>query len=405
MSKLQWTGTGATAEKAVEKGLKKLGLTRDQVEIKVLGEKKSGLFSLFGFRRMEVTITEKPGRRFEREDHWDREHRRDDFRGGRDRDRGGRGRDRDDRGGRRDEFRGRDDRGHRDENRRDDRGPRRDDRGGRRDDSHGRDRNDRGPRDDNRRNDRGPRRDEGRRDEPRRDEPRRDRRDDRGPRREESRRDDRGFNNERPRRDEPRRDQAPREDAPQRPAAEVPSADVLLNQWKSLLGWESLAWSPKNGENGDVTLVLDAASGEKLGSELVECLQHLLNVVRAKSDRSAPRVFLEIEGQAAMDEQGIIDEAHRAAEEVKRTGQPFRMDPMDSRDRRLVHQALADHPDVETASEGEGPWRKVVVRPKRVGRAAALRARSRPHRRPRVPRRRRPPRSSSLPFPPPRRDP
>jgi spoIIIJ-associated protein len=37
---------------------------------------------------------------------------------------------------------------------------------------------------------------------------------------------------------------------------------------------------------------------------------------------------------------------------------------MNSEERKLVHQALANEADVETFSEGEGPWRKVVVRPK-----------------------------------------
>jgi spoIIIJ-associated protein len=49
---------------------------------------------------------------------------------------------------------------------------------------------------------------------------------------------------------------------------------------------------------------------------------------------------------------------------VKRTGQAFRMEPMPPRDRRAIHQALANHPDVATASEGEGPFRKVVGKPK-----------------------------------------
>ncbi len=37
---------------------------------------------------------------------------------------------------------------------------------------------------------------------------------------------------------------------------------------------------------------------------------------------------------------------------------------MEPADRRLVHQILTDDPDVETVSEGEGPWRKVVIKPK-----------------------------------------
>ncbi len=400
MSLLEWTGAASTVEDAVKKGLKKLGLAREQVEIKVLGEKTSGLFSLFGFRRMEVKLVEKPGaRRHEREGRSDRDGRREGNRGERSafgRDRGSRDRDgrgsapRDDsrRGNGRDAGRGdsrrpddrsRNDRPSGDRNR-DNRGPRNDgfQRGDRPQNNNDRGfRNDRPARDDRSssgefRNDRPPRRDE----------PRQDRRPDSF--RSEPRRDDRPRNDS-PRGDAPRNDNfrddrrrdapppsregnfrsRPQRDDSQRAPQEPPTPDALLTQWKALLGWDDISWSPKNGETGDITLVLDAASGEKLsadGARLLEPLQHLLNVVRAKSDRSAPRVFLEIEGQAAQDENRIVDEARHAADEVKRTGEPFRMDPMGSRDRRVVHQTLANDPDVETASEGEGQWRKVVVR-------------------------------------------
>jgi spoIIIJ-associated protein len=49
---------------------------------------------------------------------------------------------------------------------------------------------------------------------------------------------------------------------------------------------------------------------------------------------------------------------------VKATGKPVRMEPMDSSMRRLVHRTLTTSPDVTTSSEGEGPWRKLVVRPR-----------------------------------------
>ena len=55
--------------------------------------------------------------------------------------------------------------------------------------------------------------------------------------------------------------------------------------------------------------------------------------------------------------------AATAAERVERTGQPFALNPMDARDRRIVHLALHDHPAVRTESQGGGPFRKVVIFP------------------------------------------
>ena len=55
--------------------------------------------------------------------------------------------------------------------------------------------------------------------------------------------------------------------------------------------------------------------------------------------------------------------ARTAAERVERTGEPFALNPMDSRERRVVHLALRDSPTVRTESQGGGPYRKVVIFP------------------------------------------
>ena len=52
-----------------------------------------------------------------------------------------------------------------------------------------------------------------------------------------------------------------------------------------------------------------------------------------------------------------------AAERVIDTGSPFTLNPMNPRERRIVHLALRDQPQVRTQSEGMGPERKVVIFP------------------------------------------
>lgn len=51
------------------------------------------------------------------------------------------------------------------------------------------------------------------------------------------------------------------------------------------------------------------------------------------------------------------------AEQVRESGQPFRFNPMNSRERRIIHLALRDHTDLRTESAGAGPFRHVVVYP------------------------------------------
>lgn len=61
-----------------------------------------------------------------------------------------------------------------------------------------------------------------------------------------------------------------------------------------------------------------------------------------------------------------------AAEKVVETGRPYPFQPMSSRERRIVHLALKDNPDLRTESEGEGPQRHLVVYPKNYqGKAVA----------------------------------
>ena len=55
--------------------------------------------------------------------------------------------------------------------------------------------------------------------------------------------------------------------------------------------------------------------------------------------------------------------AQMAAERVLETGDPFALNPMTPRERRIVHLVLRDLPNVRTESEGRGPDRRVVIHP------------------------------------------
>jgi spoIIIJ-associated protein len=55
--------------------------------------------------------------------------------------------------------------------------------------------------------------------------------------------------------------------------------------------------------------------------------------------------------------------ARVAAEQVRRTSEPYRFGPMSSRERRIVHLALREEKDLRTESDGEGGRRSVVVYP------------------------------------------
>ena len=73
---------------------------------------------------------------------------------------------------------------------------------------------------------------------------------------------------------------------------------------------------------------------------------------------------LDAEGFRAHQRESLEELALRSAEEAKRTQRPQLLPPLSPAERRLIHLALAEDPEVETRSEGEGFLKRVAVRPK-----------------------------------------
>ncbi len=63
-------------------------------------------------------------------------------------------------------------------------------------------------------------------------------------------------------------------------------------------------------------------------------------------------------------EQSILDEARKGIAAAMADHKPYRLEPMDPAMRRLIHRTFAANPDITTSSEGEGSWRKIVIRPR-----------------------------------------
>jgi len=75
-------------------------------------------------------------------------------------------------------------------------------------------------------------------------------------------------------------------------------------------------------------------------------------------------IVLDVENYKQRRCEGLRILANRLAEQVKTRKTPFPMEPMPAFERRIIHLALADHPDVTTESTGFGESRKVVIIPK-----------------------------------------
>lgn len=84
--------------------------------------------------------------------------------------------------------------------------------------------------------------------------------------------------------------------------------------------------------------------------EGLEDIQFLLNKVLQAKDKDTPRVQIDIEHYREMREDGLVHRARQVAELVRKTGRPFHLDPMNSYDRRIIHNAFKNDPDVMTWS-------------------------------------------------------
>ncbi|HEY0163300.1 MAG TPA: R3H domain-containing nucleic acid-binding protein [Edaphobacter sp.] len=106
----------------------------------------------------------------------------------------------------------------------------------------------------------------------------------------------------------------------------------------------------------DVALLL-ARNGELLLS-----LEHLAAKVLRYEHEEHDRISFDAENFKVLRHQELRLAAEAAIERVQRTGQPFSFAPMSSRERRLIHLALAPS-GLPTASSGEGARRFVVLYP------------------------------------------
>jgi spoIIIJ-associated protein len=95
-------------------------------------------------------------------------------------------------------------------------------------------------------------------------------------------------------------------------------------------------------------------------------LQYLTNRILFQQDATSPKVMVDVGGYRAQAREALAKKAKDAADKVRRWGDAVELEPLNAFDRRVVHQALKDDPDVETQSlEVDGTDKKVIrLRPR-----------------------------------------
>lgn len=114
-------------------------------------------------------------------------------------------------------------------------------------------------------------------------------------------------------------------------------------------------------------------SGEEMGvligkrGQTLDSLQYLISLVVNKGTGEYIRVKVDTENYRERRKETLENLAKNISYKVKRTRRPVSLEPMNPYERRIIHSALQNDRYVTTHSEGEEPFRRVVVVPKREG--------------------------------------
>jgi spoIIIJ-associated protein len=143
------------------------------------------------------------------------------------------------------------------------------------------------------------------------------------------------------------------------PAQPKETLEKILN----LLGFPATVEEHKM-DDGILLDVKTDDAGRLIGrqGQTLTDLQYITNRLLFQQDAEAPKAMVDVGGYRAQARDALVKRAQDAAEKVRRWGDAVELEPMNAFDRRIVHQALKDDPDVETHSvEVEGTDKKAML--------------------------------------------
>ena len=148
----------------------------------------------------------------------------------------------------------------------------------------------------------------------------------------------------------------------------VEKAENFLNQLLVFMKVEGRAYVEKK-DNCLFVEIIDISSSDmgivigKRGNTL-DAIQYLLSLVVNKNTENYTKVILDVKGYRDRRETTLIRLANRMADKAKYSNRPVKLEPMNPYERRIIHSALQNVEGVTTYSEGEEPYRRVVIQAK-----------------------------------------
>lgn len=151
----------------------------------------------------------------------------------------------------------------------------------------------------------------------------------------------------------------------EKPSKNLVAMDFLQKVFTELKVHADISIEEKGGYtyfnlNGNGLGVLIGRRGETL-----DALQYLVNLATNKQLGEKTHIILDVSGYREKRQETLTQLANKLARKAKKTSRNIVLEPMNPQERRVIHTALQNDPYVYTMSEGEEPYRKVVIALKR----------------------------------------
>lgn len=133
--------------------------------------------------------------------------------------------------------------------------------------------------------------------------------------------------------------------------------------------FDALSVSPRVQIEEDDEQITFSMYGDEVGiligrrGDTLNALQFLLSLAVNRRLNSHKRIILDCENYRQRRAETLQALAHRMADKARETGRRVSLDPMNAAERRLVHLALENEPNIKAESYGEDPHRKIVIYP------------------------------------------
>lgn len=145
----------------------------------------------------------------------------------------------------------------------------------------------------------------------------------------------------------------------------ISKADKFLTKVLSSMGIAASNHIEKNGDilKVDIKDITPSDMGILIGKRgnTLDSIQYLLSLTINKNRANYLKVVVDSEGYRAKREETLIRLANKMAEKAKYSKRPIKLEPMNPYERRVIHSTLQEFGGVSTYSEGDEPYRRVVI--------------------------------------------